>query len=46
MTGHLAGTAARHPLSDVVQGLLRMVTEPPVVSPLVITVCPVAGECA
>ena len=35
-SGYLAGTAARHPLSDVVQDILRTVTEPPVVSALVL----------
>ena len=35
-SGYLAGTAARHPQSDVIQDILRTVTEPPVVSPLVL----------
>jgi predicted nucleic acid-binding protein len=35
-SGYLAGTAAKHPLSEVIQDILRTVTEPPVVSPLVL----------
>ncbi len=35
-SGYLAGTAARHPLSDAVRDLLRTASEPPVLSPLVL----------
>jgi predicted nucleic acid-binding protein len=35
-SGYLAGTAARHPLSEVIQGILRTAAEPPVLSPMVL----------
>jgi predicted nucleic acid-binding protein len=35
-SGYLAGTAAKHPLSGAIREVLSRVTEPPVVSPLVL----------
>lgn len=35
-SGYLAGTAAKHPLSAAVREILESVTEPPVLSPLVL----------
>lgn len=35
-SGYLAGTAAKHPLSEAIREVLRAVAEPPVVSPLVL----------
>lgn len=35
-SGYLAGTAAKHPLSEAIRDILRAAAEPPVVSPLVL----------
>jgi hypothetical protein len=35
-SGYLAGTAAKHPLSETIQDILRTAVEPPVISPLVL----------
>jgi predicted nucleic acid-binding protein len=35
-SGYLAGTAAKHPLSEAIREILRTAAEPPVVSPLVL----------
>jgi len=35
-SGYLAGTAAKHPLSEAIRDILRTAAEPPVVSPLVL----------
>jgi uncharacterized protein len=35
-SGYLAGTTAKHPLSEAIRDILRTAAEPPVVSPLVL----------